>query len=70
MNPDKIMVLSKHAVEEGIDHADIVESGIVKGLRRVGERFEKGEAFFTDLVGAAAAVKGALESVLRPATPL
>ena len=70
MNPDKAMVLSKHTVEAGIDLADIVENGIVKGLRRVGERFEKGEAFFTDLVGAAAAVKGALESVLRPATPL
>ena len=33
----------------------------------MGERFEKGEAFLTDLVGAAAAAKGALDSVLRPA---
>ena len=67
MNPDKAMVLSKHTVEAGIDLADIVENGIVKGLRRVGERFEKGEAFLTDLIGAAAAAKGALESVLRSA---
>ena len=37
MNPDKAMVLSKHTVEAGIDLADIVENGIVKGLRRVGE---------------------------------
>jgi trimethylamine corrinoid protein len=67
MDPDVVMVLSKRAVDTGIDPADIVENGIAKGLRRVGERFEKGEAFLTDLVGAAAAAKGALDSVLRPA---
>lgn len=67
IDPDMVMVLSKRAVDAGIDPADIVENGIAKGLRRVGERFEKGEAFLTDLVGAAAAAKEALESVLRPA---
>jgi methanogenic corrinoid protein MtbC1 len=45
MDPDKVMVLSKRAVNTGIGPADIVENGIAKGLRRVGERFEKGEAF-------------------------
>ena len=44
MDPDKVMVLSKRAVDAGINPADIVENGIAKGLRRVGERFEKGEA--------------------------
>jgi trimethylamine corrinoid protein len=67
IDPDMVMVLSKRAVDTGIDPADIVENGIARGLRRVGERFEKGEAFLTDLVGAAAAAKGALDSVLRPA---
>jgi trimethylamine corrinoid protein len=67
MDPDMVMDLSKRAIDAGIDAADIVENGIAKGLRRVGERFEKGEAFLTDLVGAAAAAKGALDSVLRPA---
>jgi trimethylamine corrinoid protein len=67
MDPGMVMVLSKRALDADIDPADIVENGIAKGLRRVGERFEKGEAFLTDLVGAAAAAKEALESVLRPA---
>ena len=67
MDSDKVVVISKRAVDAGIDPADIVEMGIAKGLRRVGERFEKGEAFLTDLVGAAAAAKEALDSVLRPA---
>jgi len=67
MDSDKVVVISKRAVDAGIDPADIVEMGIAKGLRRVGERFEKGEAFLTDLVGAAAAAKEALDNVLRPA---
>jgi trimethylamine corrinoid protein len=67
MDPDKVGNLSKRAVDAGIDPADIVENGIAKGLRRVGERFERGEAFLTDLVGAAAAAKEALDGILRPA---
>jgi len=67
MDPDKVTTLSKRAVDSGIDPADVVENGIAKGLRRVGERFERGEAFLTDLVGAAAAAEEALDKVLRPA---
>ena len=67
MDPEEVVALSKRAIDAGIDPTDIVENGIAKGLRRVGERFEKGEAFLTDLVGAAAAAKEALDSILRPA---
>jgi trimethylamine corrinoid protein len=67
MDPDMVVVVSKRAVDAGIDPAEVVENGIAKGLRRVGERFENGEAFLTDLIGAAAAAKAALDSVLRPA---
>ena len=41
MDPDMVIVLSKRAVDAGIDPGDIVENGIAKGLRRVGERFER-----------------------------
>jgi corrinoid protein of di/trimethylamine methyltransferase len=67
MDPEEVVALSKRAVDAGIDATDIVENGIAKGLRRVGERFERGEAFLTDLVGAAAAAKEALDKILRPA---
>jgi trimethylamine corrinoid protein len=67
MDPDKVVAVSKRAIDAGIDPADVVENGLAKGLRKVGERFEKGEAFLTDLVGAAAAAKEALDTILRPA---
>lgn len=67
IDPDKVMALSKLAVDSGMDPVEIVENGIARGLRKVGERFEKGEAFLTDLVGAAAAAKGPLDAILKPA---
>jgi corrinoid protein of di/trimethylamine methyltransferase len=67
IEPDKVMAFSKRAIDEGIDPTDIVEKGIARGLRRVGEKFEKGEAFLTDLVGAATAAKEAVDKILRPA---
>jgi len=67
MDPEKVVVLAKHAIDAGIGPADAVEAGIAKGLKKVGERFERGDAFLTDLVGAAAAAKEALDKVLRPA---
>jgi len=67
IDPDKVIALSRLAVDSGMDPVEIVENGIARGLRKVGERFEKGEAFLTDLVGAAAASKGALDAILKPA---
>jgi corrinoid protein of di/trimethylamine methyltransferase len=66
IDPDKVILLSKSAIEKDIDPVDIVDQGIARGLRRVGDKFENGEVFLTDLVGAAAAAKGALDKVLRP----
>ena len=66
IDPDKVILLSRTAVEKNIDPVDIVDQGIARGLRKVGDRFENGEAFLTDLVGAAAAAKEALDKVLRP----
>jgi trimethylamine corrinoid protein len=66
IDPDKVILLSRSALEKNIDPVDIVDQGIAKGLRSVGDKFENGEAFLTDLVGAAAAAKEALDKVLRP----
>jgi corrinoid protein of di/trimethylamine methyltransferase len=67
MDPEQVVAIARRAMDAGMDPADIVEKGIARGLRRVGERFERGEAFLTDLVGAATAAKEALEGILRPA---
>jgi corrinoid protein of di/trimethylamine methyltransferase len=67
IDSDKVIALVQKAIDSGIDPADVVEGGIAKGLRQVGERFERGEAFLTDLVGSATAAKEAMDRILTPA---
>ena len=67
IDSDKVITLVQKAIDSGIDPAEIVERGIAKGLRQVGERFERGETFLTDLVGSAAAAKEAMDRILTPA---
>jgi trimethylamine corrinoid protein len=50
---EKALKLTEAALKNGIDPVDIIEKGFAVGLRRVGDRFGKGEAFITDLVGSA-----------------
>ena len=50
---DKALELIEAALKDGVDPVDIIEKGFSMGLRRVGERFGKGEAFLTELVAAA-----------------
>jgi corrinoid protein of di/trimethylamine methyltransferase len=50
---DKALELIEVALKDGVDPVDIIEKGFSMGLRRVGERFGKGEAFLTELVAAA-----------------
>jgi trimethylamine corrinoid protein len=67
IEPDKVMTISRRAMDAGVDPLDIMEKGIARGLKSVGEKFERGDAFITDLMGAAAAAKQALDEILRPA---
>jgi len=50
---DKALELIEAALKDGVDPVDIIEKGFSVGLRRVGDRFGKGEAFLTELVAAA-----------------
>jgi len=50
---DKALELIEVALKDGVDPVDIIEKGFSMGLRRVGDRFGKGEAFLTELVAAA-----------------
>jgi corrinoid protein of di/trimethylamine methyltransferase len=45
--------LTEAALKAGVDPVDIIDRGFSMGLKRVGDRFGKGEAFLTELVGAA-----------------
>jgi trimethylamine corrinoid protein len=53
LDSDKAHELTEAALKSGVDPVDIIEKGFSVGLRRVGDRFGKGEAFLTDLVAAA-----------------
>jgi len=56
----------KEALELNIDPAEIIDKGIVKGLRNVGDKFASGELFFVELVGAAEPAQKGVREILEP----
>jgi len=63
---DKVVEVSKKALEARLNPTDIIENGLAKGLQTVGKKFESGEFFLMELVAAAEATKKALSEVLEP----
>lgn len=55
----------QEAISQGIDATKIVKQGLTPGIRVLGDRFEKGEAFLPELAVAAETMKQALE-ILEP----
>ena len=62
---DKIKDAVKEAIDKGLSPVDIIEKGLADGARTMGDRFQKGELFLTELVLAGEAMKAGIE-VLRP----
>ena len=60
---DKSKELTKTMVNSGLAPIKILNEGLTKGLMVVGERFGKGDAFLTDLMLSAEAMKSGLEIV-------
>jgi len=56
----------KAALSMSIDPGAIIEKGIAKGLRIVGEKFERGEGFLVDLISAAEPAQKAVREILEP----
>lgn len=56
----------KKCLEMGIDPSEIIEKGVTKGLRIVGEKFESGEYFLTELVSAAEPAQKVVKELLEP----
>ncbi|MBS7620590.1 cobalamin-dependent protein, partial [Candidatus Bathyarchaeota archaeon] len=65
-DPEAAVKAAEEALQKGIDPVEAIEEGLAKGVRIVGERFGAGEAFLTELVIAAEAMKQAIK-VLEPA---
>ncbi|MHA2314837.1 MAG: cobalamin B12-binding domain-containing protein [Candidatus Hermodarchaeia archaeon] len=62
---ERVLELVHQAIKEGIDAATVVSQGLTAGIRVLGDRFEKGEAFLPELAVAAETMKQALE-ILEP----
>jgi corrinoid protein of di/trimethylamine methyltransferase len=56
-NIEESKILTKRALDVDLDPIVVIEQGLAKGLRAVGEAFGRGEAFLTDLMFAAEAMK-------------
>ena len=53
--------LALEAIDLGIDPVVVLEEGLAKSLREVGDRFGSGEAFITELIAAAQAMEAGAE---------
>jgi 5-methyltetrahydrofolate--homocysteine methyltransferase len=62
---DRVLELVQQSIKEGIDASDVVNQGLTAGIRVLGDRFEKGEAFLPELAVAAETMKQALQ-LLEP----
>lgn len=65
---ERCKVLTKRALDVDLDPIVVIEQGLARGLRTIGEAFGRGEAFLTDLMFAAEAMKAStslVEPVLR-----
>ena len=56
---------AERAISKGIPPVTVIEEGITRELRRIGEEYERGTVWFTDLVSAADTVRAAME-VIEP----
>ncbi|MBS7645742.1 MAG: B12-binding domain-containing protein [Candidatus Bathyarchaeia archaeon] len=64
---EKIIVeKTKEALSSGVDPLDIIEKGLAKGLKAVGEKYEAGEFFLMHLIAAAEPVQSVIKELLEP----
>ena len=57
--------LVKEALNRGVESQDIMNDGFIRALDVVGEKFSTGEAFLTEMLTSAMAVKSGME-ILKP----
>jgi len=60
---DTVKTAVKEALKAGINPLEIVDKGLAKGIRTVGERYGKGEIFLTELLMGAEAMKAGMEII-------
>jgi corrinoid protein of di/trimethylamine methyltransferase len=63
---NKVIEAVRIALKNGVSPIDIIEKGLTKGLRTVGDKFETGEFFLMHMVAAAEITKKAIDKILQP----
>jgi len=64
---ERLFATVKKALEMNIDPSEVIEKGIAKGLRTVGEKFDCGDLFLVHLISAAEPAQKAVKELLKPA---
>lgn len=63
MDIEKTLLLTRRALEQGLNPIKIIEDGLSNGIRKLGNMYENGEAFLPELVMGAEIMKRAVEIV-------
>jgi len=61
--PDAVKSAVKELLRAGLDPLEIVEKGLAKGIRTIGEKYGRGEIFLTELLMSAEAMKAGMNIV-------
>lgn len=64
-NKDDAQALAKKAIETRMNLTEVIESGYVPGIQKVGQLWEEGEYFLPELITSAECMKSAM-AVLQP----
>jgi len=63
---DRLIEATKKALSQGQDPNGIIEQGLAPALRIVGKKYEDGEFYLVDLIGAAEPVRRVVDKLLEP----
>jgi corrinoid protein of di/trimethylamine methyltransferase len=69
LDADKAQDLTKEAIDAKKDPGEILNNGIIQGIREVGEKFEKEEYFLAELIHAADITKSCID-IITPHLPV
>ncbi len=64
-NRDKVVDLTKQALDEGLGPEDIIQNALIEAMAIVGDKFKKNEIYVPEMLVAARAMKAGLE-LLKP----
>jgi len=63
---DRLIEATRKALSQGQDPNRIIEQGLAPALRIVGKKYEDGEFYLVDLIGAAEPVRRVVDELLEP----